>query len=57
MTTNQKIEASREIRQWIKGVIVPTVVAALYLDYRYPNLKRDAVNYISSKFQKEGENK
>lgn len=39
MSTNQKIETSREIRQWIKGIIIPGVAGSLYLDWRYPSLK------------------
>ena len=39
MSTNQKIETSREVRQWIKGIIIPGVAGSLYLDWRYPNLK------------------
>jgi len=39
MTNNQKIETSREIRQWLKGIILPAVAGSLYLDWKYPSLK------------------
>lgn len=39
MSTNQKIETSREVRQWIKSIIIPGVAGSLYLDYKYPDLK------------------
>jgi len=54
MTTNQKIEASREIRQWFKGVIIPVIAGGLYLDYKYPDLKHQAVDKIKTKFSKKG---
>lgn len=38
-TRNQKIEISREIRQWIKGIIFPVTAGTLYLDWKYPDLK------------------
>lgn len=50
--TNRQIETSREIRQWIKGVIVPTVAACLYIDYKYPNLKYGIRDYVKSKFER-----
>ena len=39
MTNNQKIETSREIRQWLKGIVIPAVAGSLYLDWKYPDLK------------------
>ena len=54
MTTNQKIEASREVRQWIKGIIVPAVIGTIYVDYRYPDLKHKIVGSIKERFSKKG---
>ena len=49
--TYRQIETSREIRQWIK-MIVPVIGGAIYLDWRYPDLKNRIVDVIKSKFQK-----
>lgn len=43
LSTTQKIEASREIRMWITHVILPVIGGALYLDYKYPDLKGDLI--------------
>ena len=51
LSTNQKIEASREIRQWIKTIIVPGVVGTLYVDYRYPELKTNIKNFCKDKVE------
>lgn len=47
--TYRQIETSREIRQWLKGII-GFVGVVLYLDYQYPDLKYKLIN----KFKKEG---
>ena len=51
--TYKQIETSREIRQWIK-MLVPVVGGALYLDWRYPDLKSNVMEVIKSKFRKDG---
>lgn len=56
--TWKQIETSREIRQWVKGVIFPVVLGGLYLDYRYPNLKHDVAEKFKNftkKFKKKKE--
>lgn len=55
--TYKQIETSREVRQWIKGIIIPAAVGLLYLDYQYPNLKHKIVNGVKSKFKKKEETK
>lgn len=50
--TWKQIQTSREIRQWIKGIIVPTILGGIYLDYNYPDLKYRIVNVVKSKFRR-----
>lgn len=50
--TWKQIQTSREIRQWIKGIIVPTILGGIYLDYNYPDLKYRIVNGVKSKFRR-----
>lgn len=50
--TWKQIQTSREIRQWMKGVIVPTILGTIYLDYNYPDLKYRVINGIKSKFRR-----
>ena len=51
LSTTQKIEASREVRMWITHVILPVIGGALYLDYRYPELKKNVKDYFVNKFK------
>lgn len=51
LSTTQKIEASREIRMWITHVILPVIGGALYLDYKYPDLKSDLIKKFKKKVQ------
>ena len=51
LSTTQKIEASREIRMWITHVILPVIGGALYLDYKYPDLKGDLIKKFKKKAQ------
>ena len=54
--TYKQIEASRELRLWIKTIIIPAIAGVLYLDYRYPSIKytiKDKITGIFSKFKKE----
>ena len=53
--TWKQIETSREIRQWFK-TITPIVGGAIYLDWKYPELKNLIAEKIKSKFKKEKRN-
>ena len=53
LSTSQKIEISREIRMWVTRVIIPAIGGALYLDYKYPQLKTNIRDHICNKFKKE----
>lgn len=39
LTYNQKIETSREIRQWVKGIFISVAGITLLVDGMYPDLK------------------
>lgn len=53
--TYKQIETSREIRQWLKGVILPIIAGVLYLELKYPNLKYQIKDRFSfKKDKKEG---
>lgn len=49
--TYKQIETSREIRMWVKTV-VPLIGGAIYLDWKYPELKDIIAERIKSKFKK-----
>ena len=49
--TNRQLETSREIRQWVK-TIATIAGGAIYVDWRYPELKERAANWFKSKFEK-----
>lgn len=60
LSTTQKIETSREIRQWIKTVILPGIGLGLAADAMYPDLKykvkdfcKEKVEGIKARFSKE----
>lgn len=50
MATWKQIETSREIRQWIKGIVLPVGAGALYLDFKYPDLKYKIKDSIKLKY-------
>lgn len=55
MTRNQKLETSREIRQWLKMGAV-TIGGLLYLNYQCPGLKEDITNKVKSIFKRKEKN-
>ena len=50
--TYKQIETSREIRQWLK-LISAMVGGAIYIDWRYPELKEKIATGVKSMFKKE----
>lgn len=52
MTYNQKLETSREVRQWIKGIFIPAIGIGVIIDATNPNLKYEVKNWIEDKKNK-----
>ena len=50
--TYKQIETSREIRQWFK-LISAMVGGAIYIDWRYPELKEKIADKVKTVFRKE----
>lgn len=49
--TYKQIETSREIRQWIK-TLTPIVGGIIYIDWKYPDLRRNLWEGFKSKFRR-----
>lgn len=52
--TYKQIETSREIRQWVK-TLTPLIGGMIYIDWKYPYLKRELVEKFKSKFKRKEE--
>ena len=52
MTYNQKLETSREVRQWVKGIFIPIVGIGVLIDYKNPNLKYEVKQWCEDKVYK-----
>ena len=49
--TYRQIETSREIRQWIR-LITPLIGGAIYMDWKYPDLKYKVADRFKSMFKR-----